>query len=32
MFYTVGVQQIPVTVSPPRASDDTPWANVGNMA
>jgi hypothetical protein len=32
MFYTVGVQHIPVTVSPPWASDDTPWAIVGNMA
>lgn len=32
IFYTAGTQRIRVTVSPPWASDDTPWAVVGNIA
>lgn len=31
IFYTSGVQRIRVTVSPPWASNDTPWAVVGNI-
>ncbi|KAL8791963.1 MAG: hypothetical protein Q9195_005452 [Heterodermia aff. obscurata] len=32
IFYTAGTQKIRVTVSPPWASNDTPWAVVGNIS